>query len=133
MARPSKQPVHPREMVLKILRRRKSPMSAYAVLEKLSEHGIKGPPVVYRALDALMERGLVHKIQATSEYIACNCTADHDHGLSVLTICGGCKKVAEIHDHAVIHHLEKLSKLGLVLADHAVVELPVMCGRCTPN
>ena len=130
MARPSKHPVHPRERVLAALKKSKQPLSAYDVLEKLAPHGIKGPPVVYRALETLMQQGLVHKIHATGTYIACNCGAGHDHAISVLTICSECLDVRELHDHDVIHHLEKLRKLGVRLRDHAVVELPVMCEKC---
>lgn len=130
MARPSTLPVHPRELVLAALRKSKAPLSAYDLLEKLAAHGIKGPPVVYRALDALMGKGVVHKIHVTGTYIACNCGDGHDHALSVLTICGDCKKVRELHDHGVIHHLEKLRRQGVPLREHAVIELPITCERC---
>src|SRR5688572_2923023 len=109
MARPSTHAVHPRELVLKTLKKRKAPMSAYAILEALSPHGIKGPPIVYRALSSLIDDGIVHKIHATSEYIACNCASDHDHPLSVLTICGDCHAIEELHSHKVIDHLSLLT------------------------
>jgi len=130
MARPSKHPVHPRDLALAVLKKSKKPMSAYDVLEKLSAHGIKGPPVIYRALDALITQGIVHKIHATGAYIACNCDANHDHALSVLTICGDCLDVEELHDHGVIHHLEKLRGKGVPLRNHAVIELPITCESC---
>lgn len=128
MARPSIAPT--RDLVLRLLRRNRRPMSAYALLEKLAPHGIKGPPVVYRALEALSAQGKVHKIQAIGAYIACNCDNSHDHALSVLTVCGDCHSVSELHDHAVMHHLEKLKSHGIALREHAIIELPVTCENC---
>lgn len=130
MARPSKLTVHPRELVLNALRKSKVPLSAYDLLDKLKPHGINGPPIVYRALETLLARGVVHKIHATGAYIACNCDDNHSHELSVLTICRSCKKVSELHDHAVIHHLEKLRRMQVNVPENAVIEIPVMCPAC---
>ncbi len=130
MSRPSSHATHPRDLVLGALRRTRQPMTAYTLLEKLEKHGIKGPPVVYRALKDLMDKGLVHKIQASSRYIACNCDDSHNHALSVLAICDGCQDVEELHDHAVIHHFEKLRGMNIHLSPSAVIELPVICESC---
>lgn len=105
-------------------------MSAYDILAELEPHGVKGATVVYRALDSLMNNGMVHKIQALNTFVACTCKADHDHSLSVLTVCQKCSNVAELHDHGVIHHLEELRDQGVLLAEHAVIELPVTCQKC---
>ncbi len=130
MARPSQHSVHPRELVLRTLRRRKAPQTAYQLLEALEPHGIKGPPIVYRALEALQEAGLVHKVQRTGQFVACNCDDDHQHSLSILTVCEDCETVDELHDHAVMHHLEKLRGMDVSLAAHAVIELPITCQEC---
>jgi Fur family zinc uptake transcriptional regulator len=121
------------ELVLGILREAKEPMTAYTLLKTLKERGINSPPIIYRALDALMKSGAVHKIKELSAFIACNCGAGHNHALSVLTVCGGCSKVAELHDHAVIHHLEALRTHGVELREHAVIELPITCHGCTTS
>ena len=127
MARPSTLPKPADELVLGALRKSKQPMSAYDILGKVEKFGIKSSPIVYRALDALMKDGRAHKINA---FVACACTADHHHDVSVLTVCKGCKRVDELHDHAVIHHLTKLRKLHVNLSKSAVVELPVTCENC---
>jgi Fur family zinc uptake transcriptional regulator len=130
MARPSTLPAPAEDLVLKELRRSKKPLGAYDVLEKVKKFGIKNSPVVYRALDALMKEGVVHKIHALNTFVACNCNADHEHNLSVLTICHDCHDVEELHDHDVIHQLESLRKRGVRLLKHAVIELPVTCEAC---
>ena len=130
MGRPSKLPVHPKDLTLSALKKRRKPMSAYDLLAKLEPHGVKGATVVYRALEALIKEGVVHKIHALNTFIACNCHNDHTHGLSVLTICHDCDRVEELHDHGVIHQLESLRNRGVALIKHAVIELPVTCHQC---
>lgn len=130
MARPSTLPAPAEELVLKALKRSKKPLSAYDLLEKVGRFGIKSSPIVYRALAALTQRGAAHKIHALNAYVACACGADHDHDLSIITICRACQRVDELHDHAVIHHLTKLRRMQVNLPHAAVVELPVTCKGC---
>lgn len=130
MARPSALPVHPKDLALTLLRKQKRPMSAYDILEKLRPSGVRAAPVVYRALEALIKEGLVHRIQTLNAYLACNCSSEHDHAISVLTICSQCRAVEELHDHGVIHQLEALRMQGVPIARHAVIELPIQC--CAP-
>ncbi|MDX1974193.1 MAG: transcriptional repressor [Rickettsiales bacterium] len=131
MARPSSLSAPSQELVLTALRKHKTPMTAYSLLEKLKKMGIKSPPIIYRALEGLMQTGAVHKIKALNAFIACNCAASHQHALSVLTVCHSCESVEELHDHLVIDHLEKLRKHGVPIQDHAVIELPITCVSCT--
>jgi Fur family zinc uptake transcriptional regulator len=130
MARPSNLPAPAEDLVLGALRKSKLPLSAYAILEKVNKYGIKSSPIVYRALEVLTKRGTVHKINELNAFVACACTADHHHDVSVLTVCQDCKRVDELHDHAVIHHLTKLRKLHVNLSAAAVVELPITCVDC---
>jgi len=132
MARPSKLLVHPRDMVLAVLRESSVPLTAYDLLKKIMPFGVKSAPIVYRALEALEQAGEVHKIKELGAYIACNCTEEHAHQLSVVTICVGCKKVAELHDHAVIDYLDGLRRLKINLPETAIIELPVTCVNCEP-
>ena len=130
MGRPSTLSAPAGELVLQVLRKSESPMTAYALLEKLKKSGIKSAPIIYRALESLMKEGVVHKIKELGAYVACDCSKDHIHALSVLTVCRDCHKVAELHDHTVIHQLENLRKQGIRLTEHAVIELPITCERC---
>lgn len=133
MARPSKLTTHPKDMVLKALRKSKMPMTAYSLLSKLNPLGVKSAPIVYRALDALEHSGKVHKIKELGAYVACDCTADHVHHLSVLTVCTGCKKVEELHDHKVIDYLAGLRNFKINLPEIAAIELPVTCRVCAAH
>ena len=130
MSRLSKLSASSPELVLRVLQSNVKPLSAYEILEKVKEFGIKSPPIVYRALDTLMKIGKVHKINELNTFIACDCEEDHQHLLSILTICQSCNKVSELHDHIVIDHLAKLRTLNIYLANKAVIELPIMCQNC---
>jgi Fur family transcriptional regulator, zinc uptake regulator len=131
MARPSKLQENPKTIVLQTLKLSPSPLSAYELLDLLKSAGIKAAPIIYRALHALESDGKVHKIHSTSAYVACNCSHTHSHELSVITVCTRCKYVQELHQSLVIEHLQKLRDLGVALAPSAVVELPIICDRCT--
>jgi Fur family zinc uptake transcriptional regulator len=130
MGRPSSLSAPASELVLKLLRKAGEPMTAYTLLEKLKKSGIKSAPIIYRALEALMKEGAVHKIKELGAYVACDCSKNHSHALSVLTVCHDCHKVSELHDHMVIHQLENLRKSGIRLTEHAVIELPITCNAC---
>jgi Fur family zinc uptake transcriptional regulator len=130
MSRLSKLSASSPELVLRVLQSNVKPLSAYEILEKVKEFGIKSPPIVYRALDTLMKIGKVHKINELNTFIACDCEEDHQHLLSILTICQSCNEVSELHDHIVIDHLAKLRTLNIYLANKAVIELPIMCQNC---
>ena len=130
MARPSSLSAPADELVLTLLRTIAEPIAAYALLERLRPSGINSPPIIYRALERLMKHGQVHKIKELGAFIACDCTADHAHTLSVLAVCGDCNEVEELHDHAILHQLEALRDSGVRLAPQAVIELPVTCNAC---
>ena len=76
------------------------PIGAYELLDRLKDsHRKAAPPTVYRALDFLMEHGLIHRIESLNAYIGCGDPARH-HGGQFL-ICQDCKTVAELDDEAV--------------------------------
>ena len=56
--------------VLACLREVGEPMSAYAILDQVRNVGISHPPTVYRALNDLMRKGMVHRLESRSAFIA---------------------------------------------------------------
>ncbi len=130
MTRSSKSSTSSPELILKVLHKNAAPLSAYAILEKVHKFGIKSPPIVYRALNSLIESGKVHKINELNSFVACDCDDDHQHLLSILTICQNCSEVDEIHDHKITDHLTKLAAFNVNLVKQAVIELPVICNKC---
>ncbi|MEO1132569.1 MAG: transcriptional repressor, partial [Cyanobacteria bacterium J06639_1] len=60
----SKRSQKTQSQVLAVLRRHHDPLSAYDVIGELRQVNPKiAPPTVYRALEALAGRGLVHRLE----------------------------------------------------------------------
>jgi Fur family zinc uptake transcriptional regulator len=124
-----------RRQVLALVLDAEAPVGAYALLDRLkaSRPGA-APPTVYRALDFLLEHGLIHKVERLNAYIGC---ADAGHGLGhehdhphQFLICRRCGATAEIADHAVAHAIEAAARrAGFAIAE-ATVEIEGTCARC---
>ena len=83
-----------RRRTLEILLESHRAMGAYDVLDRLAAEGFgRQPPVVYRALDFLVEHGLAHRIQLLNAFAACmHPGTDHQ---PVFLICRACNRIAE--------------------------------------
>ncbi len=128
MARPSNLAVHPRTLVLTALRKSKLPLSAYDLLAKLRKRGVKAAPTVYRALQALEDEGLIHRIASLGAFVAChNDVADHG---SQFAICRACKKVVELHDHRICQTISAMGKRIGFRVEQEMLELIGLCQAC---
>jgi Fur family zinc uptake transcriptional regulator len=124
-----------RRQVLALVLDAEAPVGAYALLDRLkaSRPGA-APPTVYRALDFLLEHGLIHKVERLNAYIGCADAGhghghEHDHPHQFL-ICRRCGATAEIADHAVAHAIEAAARrAGFAIAE-ATVEIEGTCARC---
>jgi Fur family zinc uptake transcriptional regulator len=65
--------------VLSALGRAVKPLSAYDILDRARSDALKAPVQVYRALQKLESRGLVHRIEALNAFVACR---EHDETCS---------------------------------------------------
>ncbi len=118
-----------RKTVLRLLCVSDKPLSAYELLE-LMRGVIKNPtpPTVYRALDFLLEQGLVHKLESLHTYISC-IHPDHPHASQFL-ICDDCGEVAEIEDSIMTKSIKAASKAIGFRTKRPVVELLGTCAQC---
>src|SRR5579863_10669243 len=85
-----------RRQVLQALLASHRPLGAYEVIDQLARSMPRPAPItVYRALDFLIENGLVHRIESRNAYLACA----HDHDAAAMLaflICEHCGSVGEI-------------------------------------
>lgn len=58
------------QLVYGALQQSDRPLKAYGLLETLQDHGLRAPMTIYRALDALIEKGLAKKIASLNAFIA---------------------------------------------------------------
>lgn len=118
-----------RRRVLEILLRRHTSLKAYELLDeiKVVQPGA-APPTVYRALDFLVEQGLIHRLDAINAWTACTDAAGTPH--DVLAVCTRCGAVAELSDPQLSHQLAAcVAEAGFVLTGHET-ELRALCRAC---
>ncbi len=121
-----------RRSVLALVIAARGPVGAYALLDRLkAERANAAPVTVYRALDFLLEHGLIHKIERLNAFVVCT-EGDHrhhDHFVQFL-ICRTCGTVAEMADHGISAALDQAAGLSGFRPDHATVEVEGLCGTC---
>jgi Fur family zinc uptake transcriptional regulator len=120
------------QRIYDVLNKANKPLSAYDILEKMRRYGVKAPPTVYRALDVLMKKGLIHRLESNNSFVACRhdeLAHHHDHP-SPFAICTECGKVDEINSPALIKLMVKLGGSFLASVEKRVFELSGICHQC---
>lgn len=119
-----------RRRVLMLVWDSHKPIGAYDILDKLGGEGkAAAPPTVYRALDFLIEAGLVHRLDTLNAYVGCPDPARSHTGQFL--ICRSCRTVVELADpgiEAVV--AEKAAGLGFT-AVHQMLEVQGLCANCS--
>jgi len=119
-----------RRQVLGLILDRDAPTGAYDLLDQLrsTRHGA-APPTVYRALEFLLEQGLIHKLERLSAFVGCVNEEEHDHAAQFL-ICRSCGRVTEIEDHDLAHALQDAAKRFGFTVGKATIEAEGECAGC---
>src|SRR5579863_3670100 len=119
-----------RRQVLEALLSSHRPLGAYEIIEELAKSKPRPAPItVYRALDFLMENGLVHRIESRNAFLAC--AQDHDSAATVaFLICERCGSVGEIPAAAVAQSLNAAARATGFTPKMSVVEIAGICSHC---
>lgn len=121
-------------LVLNALTRLEGPASAYSLLDQLREQGFRAPLQVYRALDKLMEMGLVHRLECLNSFVACAHPHEHahghKHGLVAFAICESCGQVEEFSDAKVEERLRGWANDHSFKLAKTTIELRGSCAGC---
>jgi Fur family zinc uptake transcriptional regulator len=118
-----------RRRVLTLVWQSHKPVGAYEILDKLGEEGRKAaPPTVYRALDFLIEAGLVHRLDSLNAFIGCP-DPERSHSGQFL-ICRGCHTVAELDDRDIDLLVEQKARIAGFTAVHQMLEVQGLCSEC---
>lgn len=115
--------------IYEALRAAGRPMSAYQVLDSVREHGISTAPTVYRALDYLVGKGQVHRLETMNAYVACS-DPGHVHDVPVFAICTTCRGTEELTGVGVLKVLERQAEEAGFAIDRATVEIEGRCATC---
>lgn len=119
-----------RKIVLEIMLKSATAMSAYDLLDLLKEQEPQAkPPTIYRALEFLLEQGFIHKVESSNSYILCP-HFGHPNHVSILFICDTCKQILEKHNNEIENHLELLAKQNQFTIKHSIIEIHGTCATC---
>lgn len=118
-----------RKRVLEMVWASHRPSKAYDLLEQVNrERGNAAPPTVYRALDFLLDAGLVHKIESLNAFIGC--AGEHRHAQPKFLICHVCERVAEIPAPSVDDVIAREAERIGFAADRETIEIRGVCNLC---
>ena len=119
-----------RRQVLEALLSSHRPLGAYEIVEHLAKDMSRPAPVtVYRALDFLMENGLVHRIESRNAFLAC--AHNHDEAAVVaFLICEACGSVGEIPSAALAQTFNEAARSTGFSPKLSVVEITGICAHC---
>lgn len=106
------------------------PLSAYTILDHLREHGFRAPLQVYRALDKLVEFGMVHRLESLNAFVACRQPECDTHETVAFTICETCGQVDEVADGTLTEQLKRLAREAGFALKKSTVELRGLCRAC---
>ena len=117
-------------LVMGALSSAEGPLSAYTILDRLRGDGLRAPLQVYRALDKLVELGLVHRLESLNAFVACTHPDCDTHETVAFTICDDCGTVDEVTDDALARQLKELAGRSEFELKRSTVELRGLCRAC---
>lgn len=106
-------------------------IGAYDVLDRLAQKGTRLAPIsVYRAIDALMEAGVVHRLESRNAFFACRIV--HGEGRRQLVqACESCGAVIEIDGEVIFETIDKVSRASGFTPRVKYVEVSGLCPKCS--
>lgn len=120
-----------RRRILEILVHEGRPLGAYEMIDRIAEATGKRPaPIsVYRALDFLLENGLIHRLSSRNAFLACG----HGHAATepiVFLICDSCGAVVEATSPTMREALGEIAEKAHFSARALVMEIAGRCRAC---
>ena len=122
-----------RRRVLALVWESHHPVKAYDLMAKLPEEGDAPaqPPTVYRALDFLLEHGLIHRLDTLNAYIGCDHPKTHENCYFLL--CTECGLAEECCADNITSAIRTTSSSHGFKASTTTLEITGICVRCQDN
>lgn len=119
-----------RAQVYALLLKRGGQASAYDLIADLGRDEGKpiGPPTVYRALEFLLEQGLISRLESRNAFVLCaHPGEDHD---CLMFVCESCGRAQEVVDERITGLLQQdASSIGFT-PKRRIVEVEGTCAAC---
>ena len=118
-----------RRRILELVWSSHRPIGAYAILQQLArERSGAAPPTVYRSLNFLLERGLIHRIRSLNAFVGCS-SVGGVHASQFL-ICRNCGTAAELMDESIARALDVRAAGLRFVTQRQTVEIEGLCRDC---
>lgn len=121
-----------RRRVLELVWADHQAVKAYDLMNMLGTGGKPAkPPTVYRALDFLIEHGLVHKVESLNAYVGCPHPSSPHQGLFL--ICTECGRVDELSDRGIRSAIDANARTAEFAVQSLTLEVRGRCAFCRPQ
>ncbi|HVJ76200.1 MAG TPA: Fur family transcriptional regulator [Hyphomicrobium sp.] len=107
-------------------------VGAYEVLDRLAKKGTRLAPIsVYRALDALLEAGVVHRLESKNAYFACRQLHRPRTGRRPMFLsCEKCGTVQEVDGDDIFKAIDAAARSAKFEPRVRFAEVSGMCHEC---
>lgn len=122
-----------RLQVLELIWQNHKPLGAYTLMEMLAKANTRrvAPPTVYRALDFLLEQGLIHRINVLNAFIGCpSPTTKHQ---SHFLICRACGIAIELNQPELSQQIIGVARDSGFVVEAQSLEVSGLCANCANN
>lgn len=118
-----------RRKVLELIWDSHKAVKAYDLLDQLRpSNDAAKPATVYRALDFLLEQGLIHRVESLNAFVGCHRSgAQHDQ---LLLICTSCHEVDELDALDVLSALNAELQMVGFHPQRKTLEIHGLCKNC---
>ena len=119
-----------RFQVLSLIWESHKAVKAYELLDRLRPlQAAAKPATIYRALDFLIEQGLIHRVESLNAFVGCRCS-DQKHE-QLLLICKLCEQVDERPATEVMTALLEESQQAGFMIHSKAIEIHGICTSCS--
>ena len=119
-----------RMLVLREIAASHHAIGAYDIIERLGFQGTRLAPVsVYRAIEALIDAGVVHRLESKNAYFACHASHASERQHIVLS-CRTCGIIAEAEGEAVFAAIDSVARAHGFTPQARIVEIAGCCSHC---
>ena len=118
-----------RKHVLSLIWQSHRPTKAYDLLGKMQRQDPSAkPPTVYRALDFLLNQGLIHRIDSLNAFIGCGHPNAHQD--CYFLICGKCGMADECCSDLLVDAITSAARKRKFTPNRTTLEVAGVCGSC---
>lgn len=118
-----------RRQILQMIYASPNPAKAYDILDQLKKTQPQAkPPTVYRALDFLLENGLIHKVNSLNAYVGCSHPLKHNN--CYFLICSNCQEISECCTDILTAEIVKIAKSAKFNIQNINLEIEGKCHKC---